>query len=128
MPVLLLSSSKYFKQQRTNIVDLGFINEAELVLPNAWKYEMTLMFSFDAYSLWSLWLIFQQKSEVVSENEDPIVYFQWRLDPLHKHAIKIDHIEEMGALLKTLGWEQSWVQSMSSTEICLQSWESFTFH
>jgi len=51
MPVLLLSSSKYFKQQRTNIVDLGFINEAELMLPNAWKYEMTLMFSFDAYSL-----------------------------------------------------------------------------
>lgn len=51
MPVLLLSSSKYFKQQRTNIVDLGFIDEAELVLPNAWKFEMTLMFSFDAYSL-----------------------------------------------------------------------------
>lgn len=42
------------------------------MLPNAWEFEIALMFSFDAYCLWSLWLIFQQKSEVVSENEIPL--------------------------------------------------------
>lgn len=95
--------------QAKNTLLFSLFLEMKLDLfPNAWEFGMSLVFYFDACCLWSSWLIFQQESEIFSENEDPIVYSWWHPDPLHKHAVKIDHIEGRGALVRALGWERSW--------------------